>query len=781
MPRKKAAAFDIKGLANLEKYAERIGAEQLNFRRWMVKDRIGTYYIERALITINTELRKVYFPQDPQYAPTEIEQIAIEAEIKEVRWPESIPFKNKELILKEIGNGNDVTFFPSRKKGGGFIMAQERIKEKSGGKGFRPWTVWEDGKVRAMEPSGKLPFWKPEKPRDLPMIMVHEGGKAARFVDNLVNNPAPEWRKRREAYPPVWFEYLKQFEHWGMIGGALSPHRSDYSELWDANPQQVVYVCDNDSAGRQVMNDFSKQYGRTLQFMRWSNSWPVGFDLADNWPEHFFSAKGIYKGPTPQQMLRSGTWATDIVKTGEKGVPPRKVLKRLFREEWFTTVEPEYFVNKYFPGDRWSRNQFNSWAGCFCDVADLAQLVLKDGSNKVERLIYHPAKEPGLSDKKDGESTLTYNTHKPSSLQPVEGDPAPFIEYMEHLIPSEEDRTNMMRFLATLIARPDIKMNFGVLMVSQVQGVGKSTIGESIMQEILGSSNVSFPGQGELVDSQFNAWLAHKRLIFVHEIYAGHSSKAYDKLKSAITDPTTTINMKFTQPYTIDNWAHVIACSNSMRALKLPDEDRRWFVPEITEDKKPHAWWVKFHEWLEDEQGREIIMNWAFEFLKTHKPFVSGEGAPVSSSKQKMIEEGYSPGQNLVSQTLDNISAVLKSESKQANFMKSEWEKGGMLKDGVVFFTDMQLVNLIKAQIYEGKVSDRLERPLTVRKLAKARGWHLGDIKAVLKDWPEVARHGRLISNNKIIANTPPSKLCNVDMEKGEKRFPLDLNKLEGF
>jgi hypothetical protein len=34
-------------------YIERIGAEELNFKRYMVKEYKGTYYAERALIRID--------------------------------------------------------------------------------------------------------------------------------------------------------------------------------------------------------------------------------------------------------------------------------------------------------------------------------------------------------------------------------------------------------------------------------------------------------------------------------------------------------------------------------------------------------------------------------------------------------------------------------------------------------------------------------------------------------------------------------------------------------
>jgi len=60
----------------------------------------------------------------------------------------------------------------------------------------------------------------------------------------------------------------------------------------------------------------------------------------------------------------------------------------------------------------------------------------------------------------------------------------------------KRDRIELMRWCATLIARPDIKMNYGVLLISETQGVGKSTLGEKILAPLIGKLNASFPLRG---------------------------------------------------------------------------------------------------------------------------------------------------------------------------------------------------------------------------------------------------------------------------------------------
>ena len=85
------------------------------------------------------------------------------------------------------------------------------------------------------------------------------------------------------------------------------------------------------------------------------------------------------------------------------------------------------------------------------------------------------------------------NTYRPPTIKAIKGDPSSWIEFMEHLIPDQGDRLETLRWCATLIAGPDIRMLYGVLLISQKQGVGKSTLGEVILAPLVGPWNVSTP------------------------------------------------------------------------------------------------------------------------------------------------------------------------------------------------------------------------------------------------------------------------------------------------
>jgi hypothetical protein len=223
---------------------------------------------------------------------------------------------------------------------------------------------------------------------------------------------------------------------------------------------------------------------------------------------------------------------------------------------------------------------------------------------------------------------------------------------MDHLFPIESDRAHVLKWCATLIARPDVRIRYGLLQIQKNQGVGKSTLFEKILAPLIGWHNVSIPSEAEIVDPKFNHWQAHARLAIVHEIYAGETKKAYNRLKSAMTDDKAESHIKMLVPYKIDNYITVGASSNDKRPLYMAVADRRWLIPEVTDKLRPSEYWRTFNAWLVDE-GLAIIHQWAIEYVEKHGVVADGEHAPMSEMKRRLIEDSQSEGQKLVRQLVE--------------------------------------------------------------------------------------------------------------------------------
>jgi Family of unknown function (DUF5906) len=376
----------------------------------------------------------------------------------------------------------------------------------------------------------------------------------------------------------------------------------------------VFIVCDNDKSGIDAAPLISRILKRRCWALQFGGMFPEHFDLANPFPDRFFTEKEgrrIYTGPSFESCLVPATWATRLCKEDNK---VHFELRYEFACDWLCVTTPAVFVHRDYLNRLYSEEEFNSKVRPYShDKANVADLLKKCESSKAETLVYEPAL-PGGRIAVEGLG-LVANIYRPSTIKPVldykEGEDQPWIDFMEHLIPDKTDRDHTYKLIATWIARPDIRVRYGLLLISKMHGVGKGTLAEKILGPIIGEHNTSSPSEADIADSNYNDYVVHKRLVIIHEIYAGHSAKAYNKSKSLLTDDWITVSQKYVKPYRIRNKVQVIACSNSMRALKLDDSDRRWFVPRVTEDKKDDAFWNRINAFLENGLGLGIIHGMA--------------------------------------------------------------------------------------------------------------------------------------------------------------------------
>ena len=136
-----------------------------------------------------------------------------------------------------------------------------------------------------------------------------------------------------------------------------------------------------------------------------------------------------------------------------------------------------------------------------------------------------------------------FNLYEPTKIKPKDGDPSTFIEFMQHLIPIKKDREYLLRWIATLIAKPEVRITYSVLLTSETHGRGKTTLADAILRPLVGEDNTSFPNEEQMA-SRFNGWVAERRLAVVNEIHHGRSKKVYDCIKNIVSDASIDIERK---------------------------------------------------------------------------------------------------------------------------------------------------------------------------------------------------------------------------------------------
>ena len=615
----------LDSLASVRMYLNRVGADPRGLKTAVVKVENGDYWDDVATIRFGRDgmVRGVA----EAYAPTPDEQKAICTEWASQEFPtlKRLPARWRHRLPEELSRTADRDLFVFHDaEGGRPLMLQQRIERKRG-KAYISWTWWSDGRWRRAEPD-VLPLYGMETIGENETVFVHEGAKAARAC-----------REPPDGHP--WGAELSGAAHVGWIGGAQNPLRTNWRALARAGVKNVYIVADNDLPGKDAVRLISRALKLPCHLVQFNRLWPPGFDLADPFPQAMFhiddGEQEFYRGPAFQDCVFPVTWATEPVekRKGEKGRKAYR-LTRSFRNAWAYVEDTRVFVCRTKPGRVRTKSELNDLLMAYSDVDNTVRLLLKQRSEVSMGIAYRPDLGPG---EVYSHGKPCINTYVPPSVRPVPGDPSPWLEFMEYLIPDEHERHQVFRWCATLIAKPEVRILYALLLISEMQGVGKTTLGEAVLCRLVGRHNVSFPNESS-VESDFNDWIAHKRLAIVSEIYTGRSKKVYNRLKNVVTDETVEINRKFMKAYETDNHCHIFASSNTHKALYMDEKDRRWFYPRVTEEKWPRERFAVFRSWL-DGPGLGIVLSWAMEFGDY---VLEGEEAPMSRLKEEIIEESVS-------------------------------------------------------------------------------------------------------------------------------------------
>lgn len=655
----------IQDVPSASRYLQRIGAKVTGMRTAKILYYVRGY--EKDLASISFSKDGKIFCNNNKYAPSDIEEETIQEEIQRCSWPEpwSIASIDSGQLPDELRQYYEQTprdVFVFRDLENKIVMLQVKVTSKDGIKSYKPWTFWDDGRWRKMNPDGFLPLWGAERIRDKPVVFVHEGAKAARHCHELINLRTE--KELEKLYNHPWSEHLQHATHVGWIGGAHNPHLTDWSVFKRCGVRKVYIVADNDVPGRSAVPQISKGLDLPTFVIQFNDKWPVGFDLADDFPDDLYrinkeTGQKFYKGPDFEECVSSATWATEEVESADK---KKKVyfLRDSFRDQWYYVQESDRYVCGLEPTRIFAEKQLNNILAPYSHVDDTTKLINKTFNGSYACLCYDPS-SPKLLTNYNGKPAI--NIFVGSKIKPFAGSYLPWLEYLEYMFPIESERHQIMRWVATLIAKPGTRIGYGLLLVSRMQGIGKTTLGQFIIPPLVGRHNSSQPSASIIVETNFNSWLARKRFIFVDEIYQGQSWKAYNKLKSALTDREVMINEKGEKEYVAENWGHFMACSNSYNPLKIEDDDRRWFYPKMTEIPWPGHKFLQFRNWLM-VAGLRIIMNWAMEF----EDYIGEEErAPMTEAKRLLIGDSRSEA---TTNMLDFVEAVNAAERPLAFGMK---------------------------------------------------------------------------------------------------------------
>ena len=759
---------------SLKAYLSKVGATLVSIRKAEVIEDTEDRY-RRVADTIRFKDGHLTWSCDV-LAVDDAEKAAIEAELSGDAKLQSVGIKT--IDTAPFRNANPDALFIYRNAEGDIIFVQQRIFRENGIKDSDlAWSYWSDGIWRMMEPDGLLPlFGLDQKLSQRATILIHEGAKCAKYCQWLAEGKTVEAREAFAALPEDWAFLIEHSAHIGWPGGAPNSHKVDWSPLRRLSAQ-LILVLDNDDGGKDAAPKIANALGRQLDAIRFDNHFPPGFDLGDPFPEAdnltgepWWEDRGggrRWRGPRRDNHIFPATWATRQLPS-EGGRPPF-ALTQDFKRQWYFAVTPAVFVHRDMVQVQLVEDEFNARVRPFADVENVARLLRAQSySSQADGLTYEPGEQSGIV---NIDRQRLINVHRPTMVRPIKGDPGPWIDFINYLVPVENECWHLQRWCATLIAKADRRMEFSCLVVSEMQGVGKTTLGESILAPLVGWWNTSVPSETDVVEGSFNSWLAKVRLIIIHEIYAGQSKRAYDQLKSVVTEKKVTINEKFVKPYILPNRACVFASSNSLHALYMDDEDRRWLVVHATEERRPESYWQGFYDWLKGD-GLGVIYQWAIDFVAKDGAVGPGEHAPETVAKSGMIEESRSEGKGLAFHLGEQIAAlgdwrpklVLRTtqpDEDMALLLTAERQPLDLssLKRGITYSMSIEVVPPIKiALVIDSDLREWIAVQRGFTKFDKSNGQNVADLNAKNLERPLTLRKMLTKAGLKLPARKPDAK-----------------------
>lgn len=240
----------------------------------------------------------------------------------------------------------------------------------------------------------------------------------------------------------------------------------------------------------------------------------------------------------------------------------------------------------------------------------------------------------------------------PGFLHP---DPRPFHEYDEEarlavktiirhmrevLCSGKKDQEYyLMHWVARLISWR--KMEKAIFLHSG-QGTGKTMFTNFLRTKVLGTQITHKTANEKVITGSFNKELEGKVLLVLEEM---SGSKTGDwiafanKLKDFIDGDTLMVEEKCKTPYPVDNVMSLIINSNNSKAVRLDRDDRRYFVPDISDKYVGnYAYFDRLAEAMDHPKAGEAFCSYMKEYLALNPKFDERK-IPMTTTKQMMIGE----------------------------------------------------------------------------------------------------------------------------------------------
>ena len=175
-------------------------------------------------------------------------------------------------------------------------------------------------------------------------------------------------------------------------------------------------------------------------------------------------------------------------------------------------------------------------------------------------------------------------------------------------------------------------------------GTGKTMLTWFLREMVLGPKITTKTANEKIITGQFNKELEGKCLLVLEEM---SNSKSADwitfanRLKDFIDSDTLMIEEKYKTPYPVANITNLIISSNNSKTIRLDRDDRRYFIPDISEKYVENGigmdhYYAPLDRAIKNPEVGKAFYSYALEYVRLNPDFDERK-IPMTNTKLMMI------------------------------------------------------------------------------------------------------------------------------------------------
>ena len=181
------------------------------------------------------------------------------------------------------------------------------------------------------------------------------------------------------------------------------------------------------------------------------------------------------------------------------------------------------------------------------------------------------------------QGTASINTwSRPTYRDRIGVEDTAFDNFIDYVIPKQEEREVFFFFLVWVLRHEAQKPAWAVMLYSEKQGTGKSTLADILIALFGGLNTGRVNGVTKLV-GRFNKEVLENKLVIVEEVEVKRGSPQANMIKSLVTEDSTMVEAKLMPVYVQKIYCAFLMTTNHL-PLWLEESDRRFFILNFDHD-----------------------------------------------------------------------------------------------------------------------------------------------------------------------------------------------------